>query len=287
MQTAPYRFQLLAPPEATINSFCGPTVTDPDLHKRYLSSLQRLRAHTYFEDGAIKESEIDPWGRFRMHQDEQCWHFLLIDAEDEVVGCVRYLAHPNTARFEDLWISHSPIAADPLWAGKLRSAVESDLHWAREQNLSFIEIGGWAIAAEHRHTRAALEVMLASFAWARMIGGGIGCCTATFRNHSATILRRIGGVSFEHQGETVPPYDDPHYGCSMEILRFHFQSFDSRYQKVVSDIYRRLTEDSIIIRPTSGPDHQPAEILSTEENLRALSCALQSTQPIVRTFAGV
>jgi hypothetical protein len=286
MQTAPYRFQLLAPSEATTAQLRDSMVTAPDSYEHYLSSMQRLRARTYLDDGAIKADELDEYGRFRMHQDEQCWHFLLIDSDDQVVGCVRYLAHSADAAFEDLWISRSPLACDQAWASQIRSAVDSDLSWARRQNLSFIEIGGWAIAEEHRHTRAALEVMLASFAWARMIGGGIGCCTATFRNSSASILRRIGGTSFEHQGEAIPPYDDPSYGCSMEVLRFHFQAFDSRYQKVVNDIYRRLTESSSVIRRNEALVGESSEVLTTRENLLALHCALQRAEQKVSTLVG-
>jgi hypothetical protein len=260
-------------------------IANADVHECYLASLQRLRARTYLDDGAIQPLQIDDAGRFQMHQDEECWHFLLLDCQDQVVGCVRYLAHPNTACFEDLWISHSPQACDPEWAAKLRSAIESDLLWARRQGLSFVEVGGWAIASEYRHTRAALEVMLASFAWGRLIGGAIGCCTATARNNSASILRRIGGMSLEHDGEAIPPYADVSYGCSMEILRFQFQAFDPRYQKIVNDIYRQLTECSTVIQRPGIPRNEVADIFLTDENLRALQRVFQHTEQNAMSLA--
>jgi hypothetical protein len=211
-----------------------------------------------------------------MHRDGESWHFLLVNPDEEVVGCVRYLAHPFTARAEELAISHSAIARDPMWGAKFRGALESDLTYAREHLLTFIEIGGWAIATNFRHTRAALEILLASFAWARMIGGAIGCCTATVRNSSASMLRRIGGRSLGYNSEVIPPYNDASYGCTMEALRFHFQEYDARYQKMVDSIYARLVEQSTItpsLEDTTGQE----DSTRTAKSLRALDCALQST----------
>ena len=270
-----YRFQLLAPSEITTPSLWGAIAPNADLYEHYLSSLQRLRASTYLDDGAIQIEQIDHSGRFRMRQDEQCWHFLLVDSEHQVVGCVRYLAHPNTASFEDLWIAQSPLALDSVWGLKLRGAVKSDLCWARERNLAFIEVGGWAIDLGYRHTRAALEVMLASFAWSQLIGGGLGCSTATFRNDSASILRRIGGTSLEYEGEALPPYNDPRYGCRMEVLHFHFQSFDARFRKIVDDIRLHLEHSTVIQRPLDS-FKELSELVKTEESLQALHCALQN-----------
>src|SRR3954451_23478700 len=246
MQTAPYRFQLLAPPGTPTLKVSGPVDSNPAAYERYLSSLQRLRAQTYLADGAIAPEQLDGQGRFRMHRDEESWHFLLINSEDEAIGCVRYLTHLPSACVDDLSISHCPMAKHPVWGSKFRGALEADLTFARQNLLTFVEVGGWAIESSHRHTRAALEILLASFSWARMIGGAIGCCTATFRNNSAVMLRRIGGCSIEYNDEAIPAYEDASYGCMMEVLRFRFQNFDPRYQKMVDSIYARLTTQSTL-----------------------------------------
>src|SRR3954470_3940127 len=242
MQTVPYRFQLLAPPGTVRSGVSAPTSVDNDSYERYLGSLQKLRAKCYLADAAIGPDQLDGAGRFPMHRDRDSWHFLLVGPEDEVVGCVRYLTHLPTATPLDLLISHSAIGQDPVWRDKFRRAIASDLTFARENRLTFIEVGGWAIESAFRQTRAALEVLLASFAWGRMIGGATGCCTATFRNSSASMLRRIGGRSLEHNNEVIPPYTDASYGCMMEALRFHFQDFDPRYHKMVDSIYTRMSE---------------------------------------------
>lgn len=282
MQIAPYGFQLLAPAGASSANVSGAISCHDDSYEHYLSSLQKLRAESYVSDGAIAPEQVDKQGRFPMHRDEDCWHFLLVDPDRKVVGCVRYLSHPATASAADLLISHSPLVNDPLWGGKFHEALKSDLAFARRNLLAFIEVGGWAINTAYRHTRAALEILLASFAWARMIGGGIGCCTATVRNNSASMLRRIGGRSFEHNHESIPPYKDAKYGCIMEALRFHFQNFDLRYGKMVDSIYHRMAEQPIITR-SFHQDPGQADQANVTNSLLALSEALRAANETVGT----
>jgi len=119
-----------------------------------------------------------------------------------------------------------------------------------------------------------------------MIGGAIGCCTATFRNSSAAMLRRVGGRSLEYNNEPIPPYNDPNYGCKMEALRFHFQEFDPRYQKTVDSIYARLSEQSTITRSLKDATCLEDSI-RTAMSLRAFNCALQSASRRVIMAASV
>jgi hypothetical protein len=282
MQIAPYGFQLLAPVGTSSADVSGAINCEAESYDHYLSSLQKLRAESYVSDGAIAPERVDNEGRFPMHRDEDCWHFLLVDPDQQVVGCVRYLKHPATVSIADLLISHSPVGDDPLWGRKFHAALRSDLAFARGNLLAFIEVGGWAINSAYRHTRAALEILLASFAWAKMIGGGIGCCTATVRNNSASMLRRNGGRSFELNHESIPPYKDSKYGCTMEALRFHFQNFDLRYGKMVDSIYQRIAEQPIITR-SFNRDLGRADEANATDSLLALSHALHSANQTVGT----
>jgi hypothetical protein len=275
MQSQPYRFQLLAPAQTTIASSIGAVTRDGDQHRSYLFSLQQLRGQVYLEDGAIQREQIDSSGRFAMHQDEDCWHFLLIGEKNEVVGCVRYLAHSPEVAFENLWVGRSPLVQDPFSGPGLRRAIEADLCWLRERNLGFAEVGGWTLHPGYRHTRAALELILGSFSWSNLVGVGIGCATATVRNNSSGILRRIGGTSYESEGLELPGYYDGRYGCFMEVLRFRFDTFDSRFQKVVEDVRLRLVNQSTIQDvPHCGDD--ASDRFRTTESLQALGRALKS-----------
>lgn len=249
-----YRFQLLAPSQtrSTVGSFTRSKI-DEQLYSHYLSAMQRLRGRIYLSDGAIQSCEVDDDGKFRMRGDKQGWHFLLTDDSDEVIGCARYLVHPNTVCFDQLRIRHCALANHPVWADKVRLAVENDLRWAREHNFSYVEIGGWALAEEWRGTRAALEILVASYALSHLWGGCVGACTATARHSSSSILRRIGGSSLQLAGEPLPAYEDPQYGCEMELLRFDSCSPSSRFVPLIAQLKSKLS-GLVPIQPYSRPE---------------------------------
>ena len=248
-----YRFQLLAPPQATSESSFSRTRVNEQLYSRFLTGMQRLRGRVYLKDGAIQPCELDDDGRFRMQGDEQSWHLLLTDGAQEVIGCARYLVHPNTVAFHNLRISHSALARDPRWNSKVRGAVEAELALARRKNYSYLEIGGLALTEEWRGTRAALEILLSSFALAQLWGGCIGSCTATVRHSSSSMLRRIGGVSLEAGGEALPSYEDSLYGCHMELLRFDCMQPCPRFLPLVNQLKTRLA-DTLAFMPRQAQE---------------------------------
>ncbi len=239
MQTN-YRFELLAPAHATSGGAFGRSRSNEQLYRQHLASMQTLRGRVYLRDGAIQPCELDDQGRFHMRGDEQNWHFLLLDGQEQTIGCARYLVHPNTVAFENLRISHSPLMRDRKWGEKLRDAVEADLWRARQENLSYVEIGGWALCEQWRGTRAALEILVASFALGQLWGGSLGSCMATVRHHSSSILRRIGGSSFQMAGEAIPAYEDPYYGCTMELLRFDSRSPARRFVPIINQLKAKI-----------------------------------------------
>ncbi|MBV9442417.1 MAG: GNAT family N-acetyltransferase, partial [Acidobacteriaceae bacterium] len=153
-------FQILAPSIARPTNSFARLKSDKQSYNHLLASMQRLRARVYLKDGAIQPWEIDNDGRFHMPGDEQCWHLLLVDDAKEVVGCARYLVHDKNVRYENLRVSHSPLAKDASWGEKLRTAVDSDLQRARAEGLCYVEVGGWALAEEWRNTKAALEILV-------------------------------------------------------------------------------------------------------------------------------
>ena len=267
-----YRVQLLAPAEAGRLVSSTSIASDAELHRHYLSSLQRLRAQAYLDDGAIQPWQVDQNGRFWMDGDEESWHFLLVDEEERAVACLRLFLHENTVPFEQLRLNHCSLAKDPVWSVKLRAAVEEDLAEARRANIGYAELGGWAIAAEYRCTKAALETLVASYAWGQMIGNCLSSCTATSRHRSATILRRIGGKSLSANGEVIPPYSDPQYGCLMEILRFDSRDIDTRFAKLVEETRSKL-EASTVVRPGVSATEELTEQLSVGQSLLALGAA--------------
>jgi len=271
-----YRVQLLAPAEAGRVVSNASISADGELHQHYLSSLQRLRAQVYLEDGAIHPWQLDHYGRFWMDGDEKSWHFLLVNAQERAVACLRLFLHENTVSFDQLRLTHSSVAKDPVWGTKLRVAVEKELVEARRANIGYAELGGWAIDPEYRCTKAALETLIASYAWGQMIGNCLSSCTATVRHRSATILRRIGGESLIANGEAIPPYIDPQYGCLMEILRFDSRDINARFAKLVEETRQKL-EACTVIRPGLSGAEELAEQLSVGRSLLALGSATRKS----------
>jgi hypothetical protein len=243
-----YRFQLLVPSHARISNIFAKTRIDARSYDHGLASMQRLRGRVYLKDGAIQPSQLDKDGRFAMQGDEQSWHLLLKMDDGSTIGCAHYLVHPNTIGIEKLKIFQASIAAHRTWGERVRQAVENDLRVAREHNLSYAEIGGLALSEEWRGTRAALDILTASYALAPMWGGCLASCTATVRHHSSSILRRIGGVSFKVNHEELPAYEDPRYGCTMELLRFDSRSPAERFIPLINQLKTRLACASILRR---------------------------------------
>jgi predicted GNAT family N-acyltransferase len=241
-----YTFNILGPDQnhsAVVLRNCG---ENGQLHHRYLSAMQRLRGRVYLCDGAIRPYEVELDGRFEMDGDEDAWHLLLVDDAGEIIGCARYMIYPKTACFNSLRISRSALARDLQWAWKLRQAVEADLQLARDRNLLYVEIGGWALSEEWRRTKAALETAVGSYALGNLWGGALGSCTATVRHGSASILRRLGGSSFQFKGEPLPVYFDAQYGCNMELLRFEDQCPVSRFEPLIKQLTSKLERVQVI-----------------------------------------
>jgi hypothetical protein len=274
-----HRFQLLAPPAHANHAFSVATI-DEETFSRQLTALQRLRGRVYLRDRAIQPWEVDARSAYRMPGDDLSWHFLLIHGEQEVIGCVRFLVHPSTVSFKQLRICHSSMAGDAAWQDQVQQAIEADLTLARQENLSYIEIGGWALEEAWRGTSAALEILVASYALGRLWGGCLGSCTATVRHSSASILRRIGGSRFQVNGELIPPYEDPSYGCEMELLRFDSRSPALRFVPLIDRVEAKLAQTPAIVRgvvaaPNSGVDRSGTRVRLTTAGGLAYSAAAE------------
>ncbi len=239
-------FQLLGPSYSRPSHEFARATHDEQLYSHYLSSMQRLRGRVYLKDNAIKPCDLDREGRFHMPADEQSWHLLLVDETKEVIGCAKYLVHPSSVPYHRLRISHSALAKDSSWAERVRRTVEEDLRRVREGKLSYVEVGGWALAEEWRGTRAALEILVGSFALGQLWGGALGSCTATVRHSSSSMLRRLGGSSFELEGEMLPSYYDPEYDCTMELLRFDYRTPAQRFLPLIDQLKATLKKVPVL-----------------------------------------
>jgi hypothetical protein len=217
---------------------------DGSRHESLKAEMQRLRGRVYLQDGAITPAELSG-DRHILPVDDACWH-LLVCENGEVLGCTRFLQHRSGTRFDDLRISESALASSDLWGGRLRAAVEQDLRDAADTGFSYVEVGGWAIAEKIRCTAECLRSVLAVYAWSRLVGGAIGVSTATERNGSASILRRLGGNSLRWNNSEIPDYYDPRYDCRMHMLRYDSRSPAPRYEVLIKGIERALASIPVV-----------------------------------------
>ncbi len=241
-----YKFQILAPKFANYDPAFSIYTVDESVYRSKLDGVQRLRGRVYYNDRAIGDDALDAEGRFRMCGDEEAWHLTLSDGDGRVVGCARYLVYPNTVHYNVLRIGQSAMGQDPEWSAQLRGAVECDLQAARQRSLLYVELGGWALSEELRKTKAALETAAGSYALGSLWGGTLGACTATVRHQSASMLRRLGGSSFMTDGQPLPAYFDPNFGCMMEVLRFDYLTPWPRLRPLIETMYRRLMTTEVL-----------------------------------------
>lgn len=211
-----------------------------------MESMQRLRGRIYLEDGAITRDELSADGRHILKTDEQSWHLLVCSAQGRVLGCTRYLQHNGSVSFNQLRVRTAAVAQCPHWGPKLRASVEHELGRARAAGFPFVEIGGWALAPEIRGTAIALSTVLATYAWSHQFGGAVGLSTATERNGSASILRRLGGQPLEWDGAALPPYFDEQYGCRMEVLRFDSRQPAPKYAGLIEALKAEIPEVPVV-----------------------------------------
>lgn len=245
-------FVLLAPARVCLEPFHGEIREDQSEFQDLMGKMQRLRGGVYLRDGAIQPSDLTNDRRHVSRLDKDSWHLLTVCGDGRVVGCARILPHSNSASFEALTVSHSAIAKCPEWGAQLRSSIEAERQRAHGSDFLWLEMGGWALSEELRGTTEALLYALATYAWSQLMGGAIGISTATERNGSASILRRLGGVSLEHKGAALPAYYDPKYRCQMEVLRFDSRIPNLKYAATVESLRSQMALVPVVSAKTSA-----------------------------------
>jgi hypothetical protein len=244
----PCEFALLAPCDASVPDAFLCVDVDAARHDRILAQLQRLRGRVYLQDGAILPTQLAADGRHRLEVDDHSWHVVSLHPNGEVIACARYRPHDERVRLEDLGVWSSALARHRKWRPMLRQAVEGEIELARRQNVAYAEVGGWAVAEELRFTPQAVDIALSTYALAQSLGGCVGITTATVRNCSSRILRKIGGRPLEVKARQIPAYYDPQYRCDMELLRFESNAPNPKYQARLARVESRLPHIPVVCK---------------------------------------
>jgi hypothetical protein len=233
-------FALLAPADEALGDFRGDLTVSREIHSHLIAETQRFRGRMYLADGAIQPHDLDARGRHIQPADSKSWHLVVLGPMGSVIGCTRFRRYAGQISWGHLSIRQAPIADSDEWGFKFRASVDAELEAARRAGFSYVEVGGWALAKEIRGSFSALKTVLAIYAWSQLVGGALAITTATERNESASILRRLGGKPLAWEGAELPPYYDHRYRCKMEVLRFDSREPNKKYQSQLDELREQV-----------------------------------------------
>lgn len=240
------QFVLLAPPQEPLRTPFQHVEWREDWHDTLLADMQRLRGRIYLEEGAIELPELSEGGRHELEEDQASWHLLLMSDSEEVLGCMRYRHHEADELPSGMTVYRSALAQCEHWGPTLKKALEDELAEARREGVGFGEAGGWALAEAVRFSTEAVRMVLATYSLAQLLGHALVISTATLRNASAGILRRIGGRSLRSDDTELPTYYDPQHKCEMQVLRFDSRKPNPRYRTQMEHIRAHLLNVPVI-----------------------------------------
>lgn len=250
------RMVLLAPTASEAYGF-GQVELSRSTHSMLMTRAQQLRGRVYLEEGLIKPSQLAYNEPYVQSTDERAWHLLSIDDDGEVFACARYVRYDYSVCFSDLAVSHSALAQSEIWGSRLRSAVESELAIARQRQISYVELGGWAIANSVRRTTEAIRIMVACYCLGSWLGGAIGASMAKLSS-SAPLLRKIGGTPLVANGVELPPYYDPEWHCDLEVLRFDSTRPSAKFKACIDEFMAVLVTIPVVA-PVSARSFRPIQ----------------------------
>ena len=175
------RLILLAPSADSVGDGFRNVTFNRHRHAERVREMQRLRGKVYLEDGAIERRQLSTDGLHRTPEDERSWHLLMLGRDGRISACAWYLEHENTTSIRNLRVRNCPLAATESGRERLHAAVQSEIDRARQDGLSYAEVGGWAVSKQCRCTSEGLLLALAAYSLGRRLGGALGITTATVR----------------------------------------------------------------------------------------------------------
>ena len=206
----------------------------PSDYEDALSAIQRLRGALYVADGAIRSSTLDPKGRHQCEDDHLSYHLALWNGE--VQGCARVRLHPPHKPAQDYRVHELIDRMHPRPSAEYRVALQEFISQSEKRGYRLGEVGGWAVSKSHQASRAAMALPLAGWSFSRICGKQIWIASATERNRSAEMLRRIGGWPLKLGGADLPPFFDSVYNCQMQLLCFCSDVLNPKFESAVAEL---------------------------------------------------
>jgi hypothetical protein len=242
-------FKILAPALAGVPTRFNRTEVDARTHGELIFSVQVLRGMALRECRQMR-TPLTSDARHVQKSDYDSWHVLLLNGEEQLLGCARYRLMQGGA--ESFGACQSALARSQRYGPALRSVIDGLVAGAKLRREQYGEAGGWALRPEVRGSIAAFNVALTTFALAQHLDSGVAVTTATTNNHSASILCRLGA----RRVPNIPAYYDPKYGSTIEILQFHAPH--PRYAAKLEKIRSEAVDIPVICAAVGVSTNRPA-----------------------------
>jgi hypothetical protein len=247
-----YTLALLPPRSGGTPPDFETVAVDPRHYEDCIAAVQRLRGRVYVQDGAIPPSALDDDLRHRSNLDYDCWHLLMLNWEGHVAGCIRVRLYDGgvDVRHLQVWevVRRMPDGTRERYARAIRRLRDESL----SDGLWFGEVGGWAVSEQVRTGTVGVTLAVALWPFCRLLGGVAAVATATTRHNSAKILTRLGGASITDHGEPLGPFDDPYFGCQMNLLGFDSRRLSPRYEGLAETLRPCLLRSELMTGTDSG-----------------------------------
>lgn len=272
ISTDKLHFKILAPALSGVPSRFRQARVDARAHHDLVFGIQVLRGLALRECGHMGSHLLSD-GRHFQQADFDSWHVLLMNGDEQILGCARYRLLQGG--IDQLGASQSALAQSRQYGPMLRSALERLVASVKMRDKQCGEAGGWALRPEVRGSTAAINIALMTFAVADHLDSGLALTTATRNHHSASILCRIGA----NRVAELPAYYEPKYGSMIELLHFDSPQINPRYAAKLEKL-RSETLSLPIICAAEGVDNYGCEY----GPLRIGSESLPGAVPAVATI---
>jgi hypothetical protein len=244
-------FGVVAPRSGDIPPAFVNLCPDAELHEALIGDIQRFRGRVYCADGAIPASALDAQGRHSSPVDHDSWHLLLLEKDGSVSGCVRATSSTGSARPSGLNL-HEMIARMGEGADRYAGAVKAFLADGSRLGRGVLEVGGWAVHEGFRNSTRVPILALACWSLLQLLGGCVALSSATRRNQSADMLRRLGGFPLADNHGPLPAFYDVYHRCEIELLGFDSYHPAEEYEPTVLEI-REFLRNALVVVPAGTP----------------------------------
>jgi len=245
-----HRIIFLAPP-GTKPGF-GSTKVDPERWRSLLFGACKVRGSAYLEDGAIQQHDLHSDGSFRLPMDDNSWHVLMVDDDDQVTATLRATVLPLDSRKRKGKLPHVGASLGRAESDQFRPRFKAELFLSTlglvfgSERTQFMVVGGWASDRHSAPPSAGAELALSVWAFSRHTEVAGALCVASERHDAHGQLVRTGAVPIRAIG-SQDMYFDSAYGCRVGLLGFRVFQERRAVRRFVDQLATKIAGCEIVM----------------------------------------